>query len=92
MKAKHEEISDKDMFYCFVALNSEKSSVYVIPAKLVSAAVKTAYKIWLDTPGKQGQPHNESEMRWITSEYPYEVPGFKNGWMDKYLENWSQLD
>jgi hypothetical protein len=31
-------------------------------------------------------------MRWITSEYPYEVPGFKNGWMDKYLENWSQLD
>ena len=92
MKAKHEDIKDKDMFYCFVALNSEKSSVYVIPAKLVSAAVKTAYKIWLDTPGKQGQAHNDSEMRWITSEYPYEVPGFKNGWMDKYLENWSQLD
>lgn len=92
MKAKHEEISDRDMFYCFVALNSDKSSVYVIPAKLVSEAVKTAYKIWLDTPGKQGQAHNESEMRWITSEYPYEVPGFKNGWMDKYLEYWSQLD
>jgi hypothetical protein len=92
MKAKNEETSDKDMFYCFVALNSEKSSVYIIPAKLVSTAVKTSYQIWLDTPGKKGQAHNESEMRWITSEYPNEVPGFKNGWMDKYLENWSQLD
>ena len=92
MKAKHEQISDKDMFYCFVALNSDKSQVYVMPANEVSKAVKTAHRVWLDTPGKQGQAHNDSEMRWITSEYPFAVPGFKDGWMDKYLENWSQLD
>lgn len=92
MKSKHEEIADKDMFYCFVSLDSDKSQVYVIPASQVSKAVKANHKIWLETPGKQGQAHNDSEMRWITSEYPLTVPGFKDGWMDKYLENWSQLD
>lgn len=91
MKSKHEEISDKDMYYCFVSLASEKSQVFVIPAIQVAKAVKTAHKVWLDTPGKQGQAHNDSVMRWITSEYPFEVPGFKSGWMEKYLENWAQL-
>jgi hypothetical protein len=63
-----------------------------MPAKVVSKAVMTSHKIWLNTPGKKGQAHNDSEMRWITSEYPFLVPGFNNGWMNKYLENWSQLD
>ncbi len=92
MKAKHEDVQDKDMFYCFVSLNSDKSQVYVIPAKLVSKSVKTSHEIWLNTPGKQGQAHNDSEMRWITTSYPYPVAGFKDGWMEKYLENWSQLE
>jgi hypothetical protein len=91
MKSKHEDISDKDMFYCFVALNSDQSQVYVIPAKQVAKAVKTSHSTWLEIPGKQGQAHNDSEMRWITSEYPFAVTGFKDGWMDKYLENWSDL-
>ncbi len=92
MKDKHEEISDQDMFYCFVSLASEDSQVFVIPAKQVSKAVKTSHKIWLETPGKKGQAHNDSEMRWITSSYPFVVPGFKDGWMEKYLENWQQLE
>ncbi len=91
MKSKHEEISEEDMYYCFVALAKEKSQVYIIPASQVAKAVKTAHKIWLDTPGKNGQAHNDSVMRWITSEYPFAVPGFRNGWMEKYLENWEQL-
>lgn len=92
MKSKHEDIKDKDMFYCFVSLAGSDSQVYVVPAKLVAKAVKAPHDIWLRTPGKQGQVHNDSEMRWITSVYPFPVPGFKDGWMDKYLENWSQLD
>lgn len=92
MGDKHELISDKDMFYCFVSLNSQNSQAYVIPAKIVSKAVETSHRIWLNTPGKKGQAHNDSKMRWITTEYPFPVPGFKDGWMNKYLENWSQLD
>lgn len=92
MKSKHEEILDNDIYYCFVSLASEKSKVYVIPANQVAKAVTRSHKIWLDTPGKKGQSHNDSEMRWITTDYPFPVPGFKDGWMDKYLENWEQLD
>jgi hypothetical protein len=92
MKSKHEKILDNDIYYCFVSLASEKSKVYVIPANQVAKAVTRSHKIWLDTPGKKGQSHNDSEMRWITNDYPFPVPGFKGGWMDKYLENWEQLD
>ena len=64
---------------------------HLLPAKQVAKAVSMSHKIWLTTPGKRGQAHNDSEMRWITSEYPFDVPGFKDGWMDKYLENWKLI-
>jgi len=30
-------------------------------------------------------------MRWITSEYLFDVPDFENGWTDRYLEAWDLL-
>ena len=91
MKEKHEEISDEDMLYCFVDLDDKDSDIYVIPAKKVSQVITDSYRAWLKTPGKKGQAHNETAMRWITSDYPWKVPTAKPGWMDKYLENWEQL-
>ena len=88
MKEKHEDISDQDMFYCFVELGEKDSDVFVIPAKKVSQVIKSSYKAWLKAPGKKGQAHNETMMRWITSEYPWDVPGVTVSWMDEYLENW----
>ena len=91
MKEKHEDISDQDMFYCFVELGEKDSDVFVIPAKKVSQVIKSSYKAWLKAPGKKGQAHNETVMRWITSEYPWDVPGVTVSWMDKYLEKWELL-
>jgi hypothetical protein len=91
MKEKHEGIVEKDLYYCFVSLSKENSSVYIIPAKQVSKVISSAYQAWLEKPGAKGQAHNESEMRWIATNYPFTVPGVKDGWMDKYLENWAQL-
>jgi len=91
MKEKHEDISDQDMFYCFVELEEKDSDVFIIPAKRVSQVIKASYKAWLKAPGKKGQAHNETVMRWITSKYPWEVPGLKQDWMDEYLENWELL-
>ncbi len=91
MKEKHEDISDQDMFYCFVELGGKDSDVFIIPAKKVSQVIKASYKAWLKAPGKKGQAHNETVMRWITSEYPWDVPGLKQDWMDEYLENWEVL-
>lgn len=61
-----EDISDKDMFYCFVELGEKDSDVFIIPAKKVSQVIKASYKAWLKAPGKKGQAHNETVMRWIT--------------------------
>ena len=91
MKEKHEDISDQDMFYCFVELGEKDSDVFVIPAKKVSQVIKSSYKAWLKAPGKKGQAHNETVMRWVTSEYPWEVPGVTVSWMDEYLEKWELL-
>lgn len=92
MKEKHEAMVEKDLYYCFVALSKENSSINVIPAKTVSKVVKSAYQAWLIKPGAKGQAHNESGMRWIATNYPFDVPGIKDGWMDKYLENWDSLN
>ena len=91
MKEKHEDISDQDMFYCFVELGEKNSNVFIIPANKVSQVIRTSYKAWLKAPGKKGQAHNETVMRWITSKYPVAVPGLKVDWMDEYLEGWELL-
>jgi len=91
MKEKHEDISDQDMFYCFVELGEKDSDVFIIPSKKVSQVIKASYRAWLKAPGKKGQAHNETVMRWITSKYPWDVPGLKQDWMDEYLENWELL-
>ena len=36
MKAKHEEIEDPDLFYCFVDLGKEHPTIHVVPAKVVA--------------------------------------------------------
>ena len=91
MKAKHEDITDSDMFYCFVDLGDKDSSVFVVPAKKVAQAIRSSHTVWLKTPGKNGQAHNDNVMRWITSKYPWDVPGLKTNWMDNYLEAWELL-
>ena len=91
MKEKHEEISDDDMFYCFVDLDYTDSKVFVIPAMKVAKVIKASHKAWLNAPGKNGQEHNETVMRWITSTYTVKTPGVETGWMDEYLENWELL-
>lgn len=92
MKAKHEDIKDKDMFYCFVDLGPENPVVYVIPAKVVAEVLKESLSTWLRTPGKNGKKHNDTDMRRIISEYKMDLKKAPSGWMDKYREAWELLD
>jgi hypothetical protein len=91
MKAKHEEITDKDLFYCFVDLSDEHPFVYVVPAEVVATVVKESHSVWLQTPGKQGQQHSDTEMRQIKLNPGQNLKSAPDGWMDKYLENWELL-
>jgi hypothetical protein len=92
MNVKHEEIKDKDLFYCFVALGEIDSQVYVIPAKIVAKVVTESHATWLSMPGAKGQKHNDSDMRRIRNHYGMNLKSAPDGWMEKYLENWDQLN
>ena len=92
MKAKHEDIKDKDMFYCFVGLGEADSDIYIIPAAKVAKVVRDSHATWLKTPGAKGQKHNDTDMRRIKNRYNMKISSAPEGWMDKYLEQWNQLN
>jgi hypothetical protein len=92
MSLKHESISEKDLFYCFVNLELISPSVYVIPSRIVAKVVRDSHGEWLKTPGQKGQKHNDTEMRRIKNDYGPNFKSIKPGWMDKYLEAWELLE
>lgn len=87
MSEKHEEIRDPDIFYCLVDFEPEHPRVYVVPSVVIADGIKNEHRIWLATPGKNGQPHKETKMRRIR---PKQV-GMPDGWIDQYLEAWEQF-
>lgn len=87
MSEKHETQTEDDLYFCFVNFEPSSPTVHVIPASVVAEVIKKDHEIWLDTPGKQGQAHNPSVMRRVKPK----SSGQEDGWMDKYLENWSQI-
>ena len=91
MGEKHEAVADRDMFYCFVALDGAETSVYVIPAKKVAQVIRDSHATWLRTPGLKGQKHNDSKMRFLKNNYRLKVKSAPDGWMDEYLEAWDQI-
>lgn len=91
MGEKHEVIDDKDLFYCFVAIEGAEASVYVVPAAKVAKVVKDSHATWLNTPGAKGQKHNDSKMRFVKNAYKLKIKSAPDGWMDKYLEAWDLI-
>jgi len=87
MSEKHETQTEEDLYFCFVNFEPSSPTVHVIPAAVVAEIIKKDHQIWLGTPGKQGQAHNPSQMRRIKPK----SSGQEEGWMDEYLENWSQI-
>ena len=88
MAEKHESITDPDIFYCFVDFGSMQPEVYVIPSSVVANVIRADHEIWLSTPGKQGQPHNQTKFRRLRPGCFGQEPD----WMHAYLENWALVD
>jgi hypothetical protein len=88
MDVKHEKMTESNLFYCFVDLGDEHPSVYVIPSKIVANVIKSGHEMWLRTPGKRGQKHNDNDMRTISNTPRLPNKYAPDGWMDEYLEKW----
>ncbi len=88
MHKKHETVTDKDLYYCFVDLGSNAQEVYVIPADKVAKVVSESHATWLNTPGKGGKKHKDTDLRRIITEYKMRLRSAPPGWMDQYKEKW----
>lgn len=81
LNVKAEKKFSSNHFYIFVNLNSlwERPEYFIVPSEVVAQMACESHQLWLDTPGKQGQPHNDSSMRIFVD---------KAG---DYLEKWELL-
>jgi hypothetical protein len=91
MKSKHETLVSPRLWYIFVSLDFEKPVCFVIPSKVVAKATEISHSTWLKMTTSKGDVHNDSDMRKITNKYPFVLPGFPDGWMDKYEGRWDLL-
>ncbi len=91
MKAKHEDLVSPRLWYVFVDMEPESPICYIVPSVEVAKVVRSAHSIWLNTPGKNGRPHAPNDMRRVRPNYQFDVPGFPDGWMDQYREQWGSL-
>ena len=62
---------------------------YIIPAKEMARNVSEAHQLWLDAPGAQGQPRNDSNVRTV-----HLPPGkAHNNWsIKKYRNKWELIE
>jgi hypothetical protein len=91
MTQKSENISDKDIFYCFVNLEEKHPDVYVIPSTIVAVIVKQHHSEWLASTSKNGKPHKDSSIRTLLYDYKGKLSSAPDNWMEQYLENWDLL-
>jgi hypothetical protein len=101
MRKKHEDIISKTLFYAFVDIGKAENDhpvVFIIPSAVVAGTLKESHQMWLDSPGKNGVKHNDTDMRRLLPDYvrrkqvqPALAQKFGPGWMDKYRENWEIL-
>lgn len=91
MKAKHEDLVSEGLYYVFVDLEPQVPDCYIIPSAVVADHVKRSHATWLALPGKNGKPHNDTQMRRLVPNLSFNVPGFEPGWIDQFLDAWESL-
>lgn len=80
LNKKNEKLVGDNIFYVFVSLNEMGNPEYhIVPSKIVADSIKESHKKWLNTPGRNGQQHNDTDFRQF-----YDIE-------DKYLDRWDLL-
>ena len=104
MSHKHETIISDKLFYAFVDIGEEVSAPivsYILPSQVVADCIRSCHEVWMDTPGRGGQPHKEVEMRMLFPDHAFIKPitdqgktiidQYRDGWLEPYRENWGIL-
>ena len=80
LSKKSENLQGDNIIYFFVSLNElDVPEYHIVPSKIVAEIVKRSHQEWLNTPGRQGQPHNDNNIRNF-----FDIN-------DEYLNRWDYL-
>ena len=80
LSAKNETLVGDNIVYIFVSLNElDMPEYHIVPSKIVAETIAKEYQKWLHTPGKNGQQHNDTNIR---NFYDKE---------DRFLNKWEYL-
>ncbi|NCS94914.1 MAG: aspartate ammonia-lyase [Leptospira sp.] len=79
---KSEDFFSENHFYIFVNLDEPgiRPKFFVVPSEVVAQYISTSHKNWLNKPGRNGQQHNDNQMRRFD-----DLEG-------QYLEAWSLIE
>ncbi len=96
MSRKHETIVADSLFYAFVSFDTEidgPTACYVVPSRVVAAAVAESHAKWLSEPGRNGHVRKDSNLRRFMPDYErvHLDIGRGPGWLEPYREAWSLL-
>ena len=94
MNVKHESIDGPRLFYAFVDwIDLALPHTWIVPSAMVADYVRTSHTSWLGSPGRQGQPHNPTDMRRLEDRHQsFALPDrFAPGWIDTFSEAWHLL-
>jgi hypothetical protein len=96
MKAKHETIRGRSLFYVFLSFPNEVDQLpdaFVVPSDVVADVLTVSHQTWLAQPGRNGRAHKDGEMRRFLPNYSHlglnEAYGV--GWLDRYRNAWDLL-
>lgn len=80
LSKKNESLVGDNVFYVFVSLNElDVPEYHIVPSKIVANTIREYHQNWLNTPGKNGQQHNDTNIRvFLDSE-------------DTFLDKWDLL-
>lgn len=89
MDERHENIRDKDLFYCFVSIerNTNHFEFYIVPSAIVADFLKRSHQHWLESgPHRVDNPMRAFQLGSKAFKYPIKMP-----LAEKYCRYWDQL-
>lgn len=97
MGLKHEQIVSDSLFYCFVDFGKDlidPPTCYLVPSAVVADVLVRSHRAWLSTPGKNGRPRSDTDLRRFLPNYErvgIDI-GCGPGWLDEFRDRWDLVE
>jgi len=79
LSQRHEDVVS-NLIFCFVLFSNEltRTRVFLVPAGVVSNAIRTGHEIWMALPGLNGTAHTNGNMRTLKMDFSTLISNVEN--------------